>query len=166
MTTSGLTQHINSQDRWPLHSVAQTQALEQQAQATLPANALMQRAGLATAQLAMAIAPHARNVWLACGPGNNGGDGYVVAAEALRAGRELVLIEVGNPALSGPDAQACRALALAAGCWLVASPGRSAASSGCSFTITCWKLRSRCAAAACSARRSSAHADSESRMLA
>lgn len=62
MTTSGLTQHINSQDRWPLHSVAQTLTLEHQARAELPSYALMQRAGLATAQLAMAIAPHAHQV--------------------------------------------------------------------------------------------------------
>jgi hydroxyethylthiazole kinase-like uncharacterized protein yjeF len=39
----------------------------------------MQRAGLAVARLAIAVAPHAHVIWIACGPGNNGGDGYEAA---------------------------------------------------------------------------------------
>ena len=40
----------------------------------------MQRAGLAVARFALAITPHAKTIWIACGPGNNGGDGYEAAA--------------------------------------------------------------------------------------
>jgi len=79
MNTPGLTQRIHSQAQWPLHTVAQTRAIEHQAQTTLPAYTLMQRAGLATAQLALAIAPHAQKIWIACGPSNNGGDGLEAA---------------------------------------------------------------------------------------
>ena len=43
----------------------------------------MQRAGEAAARLALALAPHARRVWIAAGPGNNGGDG-IEAARLLR----------------------------------------------------------------------------------
>lgn len=69
---------------WPLHGIASTRNLEQLAQAQLPPHTLMQRAGLAIARLAKAIAPHARAVWVVCGPGNNGGDGLEAAAH-LRA---------------------------------------------------------------------------------
>ena len=65
MNTLGLTQHIDSQAQWPLYDVAQTRSIEAQAQAALPAYTLMQRAGLATAQLSLAIAPHAQKIWLA-----------------------------------------------------------------------------------------------------
>ena len=57
MNTLGLTQGIHSQALWPVYTVAQTRCIETEAQATLPAYTLMQRAGLATAQLALAIAP-------------------------------------------------------------------------------------------------------------
>ena len=63
---------------WPLHDTAGTRHLEQTAAAALPQHTLMQRAGLAVARLARALAPHARNAWIACGPGNNGGDGDIV----------------------------------------------------------------------------------------
>ncbi|HNK54403.1 MAG TPA: NAD(P)H-hydrate epimerase, partial [Ottowia sp.] len=59
----------------PLFDLAATRRIEATAQAALPPHTLMQRAGLATARLALALAPHARTVWVACGPGNNGGDG-------------------------------------------------------------------------------------------
>ncbi|MBT9493139.1 MAG: NAD(P)H-hydrate dehydratase [Paucibacter sp.] len=40
----------------------------------------MERAGLAAARLAMALAPSNKGtIWLACGPGNNGGDGLIAA---------------------------------------------------------------------------------------
>lgn len=50
---------------------------------------LMAQAGWAVARLALAIAPHARNIWIACGPGNNGGDGLVAALHLIRAGRRV-----------------------------------------------------------------------------
>lgn len=62
-----------------LHNTAATRVLEAQLQAQLPAHTLMARAGLAVARLARALVPHARLVWVACGPGNNGGDGLVAA---------------------------------------------------------------------------------------
>jgi hydroxyethylthiazole kinase-like uncharacterized protein yjeF len=62
-----------------LYSVAATRELERAAAITLPQHTLMVRAGRAVAQLAQALAPHAQCIWLACGPGNNGGDGLVAA---------------------------------------------------------------------------------------
>ena len=50
--------------RWPLFGVAATRAIERLAIASLPAHTLMRRAGLASARLAMALAPHAKRVWV------------------------------------------------------------------------------------------------------
>ena len=69
-------QRITHDRPWPLFDIAATRRIEQVAAAQLPPHSLMQRAGLAIAQLVLAVAPHARTVWLACGPGNNGGDGF------------------------------------------------------------------------------------------
>jgi NAD(P)H-hydrate epimerase len=54
----------------------------------------MARAGLAVAHLVVRAAPAARRVAVLVGPGNNGGDGYVAAAELARRGREVVVFEV------------------------------------------------------------------------
>jgi ADP-dependent NAD(P)H-hydrate dehydratase / NAD(P)H-hydrate epimerase len=56
-----------------------TRAHEALVQQTLPPHALMEKAGLALAQFALAVAPHARRIWVVCGPGNNGGYGLVAA---------------------------------------------------------------------------------------
>ena len=39
------------------------------------------------AELTRALAPHARRIWIACGPGNNGGDGLVAATRLQHFGR-------------------------------------------------------------------------------
>lgn len=94
MNTRGLTQHICSQFQWPLHTVAQTRSIEHQALATLPNHTLMLRAGLATAQLALAIAPHAQKIWIACGPGNNGGDGLEAAIHLRAWGKHPIVTRI------------------------------------------------------------------------
>lgn len=70
---------VSSGGREALYGSAATRQIEQQAAASLPHHALISRAGLAVARLARALAPHARCIWVACGPGNNGGDGLVAA---------------------------------------------------------------------------------------
>ena len=78
-----------------LFSAATTRALEQRAAQALPPHTLMARAGDAVARLARALHPHARRIWVACGPGNNGGDGLIAALHLHRAavaGRPEVIV--------------------------------------------------------------------------
>ncbi|KPJ31500.1 hypothetical protein BMUNKI379_28160, partial [Burkholderia multivorans] len=61
--------------------VADLRAAETAAAAALPAHTLMDRAGTAAAHwLAARTGGSGRPVWLAVGPGNNGGDALVAAA--------------------------------------------------------------------------------------
>ncbi len=76
-------QRLNTTTPLPLLGVAATRALEQNAAHGLPPHALMARAGDAVARWARALYPHTRHLWIACGPGNNGGDGLVAAAALL-----------------------------------------------------------------------------------
>jgi ADP-dependent NAD(P)H-hydrate dehydratase / NAD(P)H-hydrate epimerase len=86
MADSGPQRIVPGDAAWPLHDVRASRAIEAAALAVHPPQALMQRAGLAVARWALALAPHARRVWVACGPGNNGGDGLVAALHLHRAG--------------------------------------------------------------------------------
>ena len=106
---------ITPQQPHPLFNTAATRRLEQQAAAALPPHTLMQRAGLAVARLAQALAPHARTVWIACGPGNNGGDGLEAAMHLQRAGRRVVVTWLGTPEHAPADARQSWQRALAAG---------------------------------------------------
>ncbi|MEP6965460.1 MAG: NAD(P)H-hydrate epimerase, partial [Polaromonas sp.] len=118
-------QKISSDVSQPLHSVAATRRIEQEAAAALPPHTLMQRAGLAVARLALALAPNARRIWIACGPGNNGGDGFEAALHLHQWGKEVIVTWTGLTAgqsHSPPDAQASRERALAAGVGLAAGP--------------------------------------------
>ena len=90
----------------PLFDLAATRRIEATAQAALPPHTLMQRAGLATARLALALAPHARTVWIACGPGNNGGDGLEAALHLRQWGMNPVVTWLGDEDRLPADARA------------------------------------------------------------
>ena len=70
--------------------------------------ALMQRAGTAVAEAVMVRFPQAVHVDVLCGPGNNGGDGYVAATILARAGIGVSVWATGLPR-SGSDAAAVAA---------------------------------------------------------
>lgn len=106
---------INVQSRHALFGVDATRRIEQTAQAALPPHTLMQRAGLAVAQLALALAPNAQRIWIACGPGNNGGDGLEAALHLQSWGKQPVLTWLGSPEQAPPDAAASYQRALGAG---------------------------------------------------
>jgi ADP-dependent NAD(P)H-hydrate dehydratase / NAD(P)H-hydrate epimerase len=99
-------QRITPDRLWPLHDVAASRAIEQAAASTLAAHALMRRAGLAVARLAMAIAPHAGTIWVACGPGNNGGDGFEAAMHLHRWGKQVTVTWTGDESRMPADALA------------------------------------------------------------
>lgn len=62
----------------------------------IPGAELMERAGRALFTRACALFPEARRWAVLCGPGNNGGDGYVVARHALTAGLAVDLLQLGD----------------------------------------------------------------------
>ena len=109
-------QQITSAHNQPLFNVAATRRIEQFAASTLPPHTLMQRAGLAVARLAMAIAPHSQCIWVACGPGNNGGDGFEAALHLHQWGKRVVVTWTGAGQHGSPiDAETARSKAEAAG---------------------------------------------------
>jgi hydroxyethylthiazole kinase-like uncharacterized protein yjeF len=91
---------------WPLFGIALSRLLEQSAASSLPPHTLMQRAGLAVARLGLALAPHARTIWIACGPGNNGGDGFEAAMHLRQWGKHPVVTWLGDEARAPADALA------------------------------------------------------------
>ncbi|MDM0016894.1 NAD(P)H-hydrate dehydratase [Variovorax saccharolyticus] len=99
-------QRVTSATAARLFDVAATRRIEQAAAAALPPHALMQRAGLAVARLAMAIAPRARTIWIACGPGNNGGDGFEAAARLQQRGFAPIVTWLGDESRLPADARA------------------------------------------------------------
>ncbi len=82
----------------------------------------MERAGLATARLALAIAPHAQRWWIACGLGNNGGDGLEAAMHLQQWGKSVQVSWLTTHEHAPPDTKASYARALAAGVQFVAEP--------------------------------------------
>ena len=118
-------QRIFSAHSHPLFSAAATRQIEQRAATGLPAHTLMQRAGLSVARLTLALAPHAQCIWVACGPGNNGGDGFEAALQLHQWGKKVVVTWTGLPdhkTSAAPDAEAARGRALAAGVQIASEP--------------------------------------------
>ena len=62
---------------------------------------LMRRAGLAAWHCVLAHWPQAQRLLVACGPGNNGGDGYVLARHAHEAGRAVRVLRLPGHAPRG-----------------------------------------------------------------
>src|SRR5688572_7959982 len=107
---------------WPVHAATAIRRLERRAAAALPPHTPMQRAGLAAARLTLALAPHARKIWVACGPGNNGGDGFEAALHLKQWGKEPVVTWLGDEAKAPEDARTSLQRARAAGVRFAAEP--------------------------------------------
>ncbi|MGE5337999.1 MAG: NAD(P)H-hydrate dehydratase [Gemmatimonadota bacterium] len=90
-----------------LYSVQALRQIEVAAQANLPAGELMRRAGAAAAKLIHAQRQDARTL-IVCGPGNNGGDGYVCAAELKQLGHPVTLVALAPPSTADARAAAQR----------------------------------------------------------
>lgn len=99
-------QRLSFQHTQPLHSVAATRQMEQAGAAASPPHTLMQRAGLSVARLLCSLAPHARIIWVACGPGNNGGDGLEAAMHLQQWGLQPQVTWLGDEATAPSDALA------------------------------------------------------------
>jgi hydroxyethylthiazole kinase-like uncharacterized protein yjeF len=110
------------QHSWPLHGNEASRAAERAAAANLPAHTLMARAGDAVARLALAVAPHAQRVWIAAGPGNNGGDGFQAAALLQAAGKQVLASLLGDAQRLPADAADALQLAREAGVAITADP--------------------------------------------
>src|SRR5262245_53739899 len=68
---------------------------------------VLERAGQAVAAAALRVFPQALRYVVLCGPGNNGGDGYVAARCLRESGAETQVFHLGDPkALKGDAAYA------------------------------------------------------------
>lgn len=77
------------------------------AQSGIDSFLLMRGAGLAVAAAVLRSYPQAHRYVMLCGPGNNGGDGYVAASALTECGANVAVFAFGDPdALSGDAARA------------------------------------------------------------
>lgn len=101
-----------------IHSAAQVRAIDRYAieQLKIPGYALMTNAGEAAYLTVRSCWPAAQRIVVLCGPGNNGGDGYVLARLALERGLEIKVIALADPVqLRGDAGQAWQDFVTAGG---------------------------------------------------
>lgn len=83
---------------------------------------LMERAGATIARSVIAHVPPGGLVCILCGPGNNGGDGFVAARRLLALGRRAVVIGCFDATRTEGEAAAARAAFLSAGGTVLPGP--------------------------------------------
>jgi NAD(P)H-hydrate epimerase len=90
-----------------LYRAAEVRAADRRAaeQHGLGGGVLMERAGAAALSCLRERFPRARRLAVFCGPGNNGGDGFVLARRAREAGLEVTVTSLSDPAALQGDAQ-------------------------------------------------------------
>lgn len=101
-----------------VHTAEQVRAMDRYAieQLHIPAYTLMTRAGAAALRVLRQCWPDAHQVLVLCGPGNNGGDGYVLARLARAQGLQVKVMALSDPAqLKAEAAQAWRDFSAAGG---------------------------------------------------
>ncbi|MBS0307913.1 MAG: NAD(P)H-hydrate dehydratase [Proteobacteria bacterium] len=92
----------------PLYPVAAIRQIEQAAQASLPPTTLLQRAGAAAAEAALAMLNYSAAgtaILILAGPGNNGGDALEAAWYLDRAGADVTVVLFADPAALPTDAR-------------------------------------------------------------
>jgi hydroxyethylthiazole kinase-like uncharacterized protein yjeF len=108
----------DSSDALPreIYSTAQVRQFDRRAidEHGIPGFELMRRAGAAAMAVVRERWPQARGVLVYCGGGNNGGDGYVLAARLAEAGLSVRVVAVVGPEQLKGDAATALALARAA----------------------------------------------------
>ena len=93
----------------------------------------MDKAGQALAKLGAALQPHAKNIEILAGPGNNGGDGLVAARLWHQSGRRVSVSAVGD--LTRLPADAARALAKAQAAGVPIRHGLPSANDGAALVV-------------------------------
>lgn len=91
-----------------LFDVAAARRIDAEASARLGDGgaSLMEQAGQAAWQCLLERWPQARRICVVAGPGNNGGDGYVLARLARQAGRHVQVLRLAGDGAATPLAQA------------------------------------------------------------
>ncbi|MGS1078656.1 NAD(P)H-hydrate dehydratase [Pseudoxanthomonas beigongshangi] len=92
---------------FPLYDTRAARELDARATVRLggDAHVLMLRAGQAAWRYLLAQWPQAQRIAVVCGPGNNGGDGYVLAHLARRSGRMAIVVHLEEHAPRTPSSQ-------------------------------------------------------------
>lgn len=101
---------------YPVYRVDQVRSLDEQTIAAgTSASSLMAEAGLAAYQCLLRYWPQATAICVLCGPGNNGGDGYVLARLAAEGGLSCTAVALAPQKATEGAAVDAREAALKAG---------------------------------------------------
>lgn len=97
---------MTQQSRWLIEPDAVASIDKAAMASAIPGFSLMRAAGLAVSRAALKYFPAAPRFVVLCGPGNNGGDGFVAATDLARRGAQTLVFQLGD---GGGSADAERA---------------------------------------------------------